>query len=111
MHLEISVLSKPGGRAYNEDAYGFWAGSGICFCVLSDGAGGQGGGDVASKLALMRRMSPSSFSEALGALTGEHSFALNMSEDGPPGFVSDTSSIAMSLRSASLNTVRTRCAM
>ena len=52
MRLEISVLSKPGGRAANEDAYGFWAGAGVCFCVLCDGAGGQGGGDVASKLAV-----------------------------------------------------------
>jgi len=52
MRLEISVLSKPGGRAMNEDAYGFWAGSGVCFCVVCDGAGGQGGGDVASKLAV-----------------------------------------------------------
>jgi len=52
MRLEISVLSKPGGRPMNEDAYGFWAGAGVCFCVLCDGAGGQGGGDVASKLAV-----------------------------------------------------------
>lgn len=52
MRLEISVLSKPGGRAVNEDAYGFWAGAGACFCVLCDGAGGHGGGDVASKLAV-----------------------------------------------------------
>jgi serine/threonine protein phosphatase PrpC len=52
MRLEISVLSKPGGRAINEDAFGFWASKGICFCVVCDGAGGQGGGDVASKLAV-----------------------------------------------------------
>ena len=52
MRLEISVLSKPGGRPTNEDAYGFWSGGGACFCVISDGAGGQGGGDVASKLAV-----------------------------------------------------------
>jgi serine/threonine protein phosphatase PrpC len=52
MRLEISVLSKPGGRATNEDAFGFWAGAGVCFCVVCDGAGGQGGGDVASKLAV-----------------------------------------------------------
>ena len=45
-------LSKPGGRAANEDAFGFWAGAGVCFCVVCDGAGGQGGGDVASKLAV-----------------------------------------------------------
>jgi serine/threonine protein phosphatase PrpC len=52
MRLEISVLSKPGGRGTNEDAFGFWAGAGVCFCVVCDGAGGQGGGDVASKLAV-----------------------------------------------------------
>jgi serine/threonine protein phosphatase PrpC len=52
MRLEISVLSKPGGRALNEDAFGFWANAGVCFCVVCDGAGGQGGGDVASKLAV-----------------------------------------------------------
>jgi serine/threonine protein phosphatase PrpC len=46
------VLSKPGGRATNEDAFGFWAGGGVCFCVVCDGAGGQGGGDVAAKLAV-----------------------------------------------------------
>lgn len=52
MQLEISVLSKPGGRPLNEDAFGYWANGGVCFCVVSDGAGGQGGGDVASKLAV-----------------------------------------------------------
>jgi serine/threonine protein phosphatase PrpC len=52
MQLEISVLSNPGGRERNEDAYGFWTGDGGCFCVVSDGAGGHGGGDVASKLAV-----------------------------------------------------------
>lgn len=52
MRLAISVLSKPGGRATNEDAFGFWANAGVCFCVVCDGAGGQGGGDVASKLAV-----------------------------------------------------------
>src|SRR5262245_53924146 len=52
MRVEISVLSKPGGRELNEDAFGFWANAGVCFCVVSDGAGGQGGGDIASKLAV-----------------------------------------------------------
>ena len=50
MELEIAVLSRTGGRAVNEDACGFWSGPGVCFCVLSDGAGGHGGGDVASKV-------------------------------------------------------------
>jgi serine/threonine protein phosphatase PrpC len=50
MELEIAVLSRTGGRSVNEDACGFWSGPGVCFSVLSDGAGGHGGGDVASKL-------------------------------------------------------------
>ena len=50
MELEISVLSKAGGRAINEDACGVWSHSNMCFCVLSDGAGGHGGGEVASRL-------------------------------------------------------------
>jgi len=57
MRLEISVLSKPGGRALNEDAFGFWANGGRCFCVVCDGAGGQGGGDVASKVAVSTALS------------------------------------------------------
>jgi serine/threonine protein phosphatase PrpC len=52
MQLEVSVLTDAGGRARNEDAYGFWSGGGGCFCVVSDGAGGHGAGDVASKLAV-----------------------------------------------------------
>jgi PPM family protein phosphatase len=50
MELEIAVLSRTGGRAQNEDACGCWSGQGVCFCVLSDGAGGHRGGDVASKV-------------------------------------------------------------
>ena len=52
MQLEISALSKPGGRDPNEDALGFWSEAGVCLCVVADGAGGHGGGDVASKLAV-----------------------------------------------------------
>lgn len=54
MQLEIAALSKAGGRAINEDACGVWSSADGCFCVLSDGAGGHGGGDVASKLAVSR---------------------------------------------------------
>src|SRR5438105_495861 len=52
MEFKISVLSKPGGRSVNEDAYGVWSTSNACFCVLSDGAGGHMGGEVASRLAV-----------------------------------------------------------
>ncbi|GAC1421022.1 MAG: protein phosphatase 2C domain-containing protein [Burkholderiaceae bacterium] len=54
MELKISVLSKPGGRAVNEDAYGVWSTPTACLCVVSDGAGGHLGGEVASKLAVKR---------------------------------------------------------
>ena len=75
MRLEISVLSKPGGRRVNEDAFGFWAGAGICFCVVCDGAGGHGGGDVASKLAVSTMLAwfqdePSCSDQAIEAALG-----------------------------------------
>lgn len=56
MQLEILTLSKPGGRLVNEDACGIWSSDLACFCVLSDGAGGHGGGDVASKLVVKQAL-------------------------------------------------------
>jgi PPM family protein phosphatase len=72
MQLEIAALSKPGGRTINEDACGVWSSQDACFCVLSDGAGGHGGGDVASKLTVSRvldwfRQRPECSSEAVEA--------------------------------------------
>ncbi len=52
MELDVLILSRAGGRPVNEDAGGFWSSERACFCVLSDGAGGHGGGDVASKIAV-----------------------------------------------------------
>jgi serine/threonine protein phosphatase PrpC len=78
MRLEVSVLSNPGGRERNEDACGFWTGGGGCFAVVSDGAGGHGGGDVASKLAVRVILSafrdePRCSGEAIdAALTAAH---------------------------------------
>ncbi len=48
--VELAILSRRGGRSYNEDACGHWhSGSHLC-CVVADGAGGHGGGDIASRL-------------------------------------------------------------
>jgi serine/threonine protein phosphatase PrpC len=46
--IEIVTLSKQGGRTYNEDAFGHWNDDRYVLCVVADGAGGHGGGDVAS---------------------------------------------------------------
>lgn len=49
MDLTIAVLSKPGGRQFNEDACGYWS-SNTAFCfVVSDGLGGYHGGQIASQ--------------------------------------------------------------
>jgi serine/threonine protein phosphatase PrpC len=48
--LEVALLSDRGGRKYNEDACGHWHSERHLVCVLADGAGGHGGGDIASRL-------------------------------------------------------------
>ena len=55
--LAIAMVSRLGGRGRNEDACGHWgwarqATSGPVCCVLADGAGGHGAGDVASQAAV-----------------------------------------------------------
>lgn len=50
MAVHLAVLSRQGGREYNEDACGHWHDRKRLVCVVADGAGGMGGGDVASKL-------------------------------------------------------------
>ena len=52
MEIELAILSRRGGRSYNEDACGHWHSDEHLCCVVADGAGGHGGGDVASKLAV-----------------------------------------------------------
>ncbi len=51
MEVEIVALSRQGGRDYNEDVYGHWNDGQFVACLVADGAGGHGGGDVASNIA------------------------------------------------------------
>jgi serine/threonine protein phosphatase PrpC len=72
MQLEVSAVSRAGARAVNEDAYGVWSAPSACFCVMSDGAGGHRGGQVASKLVVSRvldwfRAAPACDPQSIGA--------------------------------------------
>jgi len=51
VEIEIITLSKQGGRVYNEDVFGHWHDDRYVACVVADGAGGHGGGDVAAAIA------------------------------------------------------------
>lgn len=51
MEIEIVALSKQGGRSYNEDVHGHWHDGRFVVCMVADGAGGHGGGDVAAATA------------------------------------------------------------
>ncbi|MET1077911.1 MAG: PP2C family serine/threonine-protein phosphatase [Pseudomonas sp.] len=63
--VEFATLSRQGQRAYNEDACGYWhSAEGACF-IVSDGAGGHGGGDVASETAVRTMLSAFSASPLL----------------------------------------------
>ncbi|VTU38912.1 PP2C family protein-serine/threonine phosphatase [Variovorax sp. PBL-E5] len=48
MEIEIVTLTKQGGRPYNEDVFGQWNDGRFVACLVADGAGGHGGGDVAA---------------------------------------------------------------
>jgi len=49
--MKIASLSRQGGRPYNEDVFGQWNDGRFVACVVADGAGGHGGGDVAADIA------------------------------------------------------------
>ncbi|RYF71261.1 MAG: serine/threonine-protein phosphatase [Comamonadaceae bacterium] len=51
MEIEIVTLSRQGGRSYNEDVHGHWHDERYVVCLVADGAGGHGGGDVAAATA------------------------------------------------------------
>ena len=48
----VTGVSRKGGRARNEDAYGEARALGILCAVVADGLGGHNGGQIASKLAV-----------------------------------------------------------
>lgn len=64
LYFNVAMLSKPGGRKCNEDACGHWSSKNRLCCVLADGAGGHGGGDTASRLAVTSLLT--GFSKAQG---------------------------------------------
>lgn len=70
VQIELAIQSRRGGRNYNEDACGHWNSDSHLCCVVADGAGGHGGGDRASKLAVQHiiatyAQSPDSSPEAI----------------------------------------------
>ena len=50
--VSLAALSRPGQRECNEDAFGYWEGAEGLVAVLCDGAGGHGGGQAASRIAV-----------------------------------------------------------
>jgi serine/threonine protein phosphatase PrpC len=76
VQLEIAVMSRQGGRDYNEDACGHWHSDSQLCCVVADGAGGHGGGDIAARLAVRYMIercadTPVSSSDDVRALIGD----------------------------------------
>lgn len=55
--VEFATLSGQGRRSYNEDACGYWTSSEAACFIVCDGAGGHGGGDVASETAVRTLLS------------------------------------------------------
>lgn len=55
--VEFATLSGQGRRSYNEDACGYWSSRDAACFIVSDGAGGHGGGDVASETAVRTLLS------------------------------------------------------
>ncbi len=89
MHIELALMSERGGRDYNEDACGHWHSERYLCCVLADGAGGHGGGDVASKFAVSHVLQgyaamPAHHPQALEALLLDTNRALLAHRAGNP---------------------------
>jgi serine/threonine protein phosphatase PrpC len=50
LQFEIVTLSRSGARESNEDIFGTWHNERFLVCLVADGAGGHGGGDVAAAI-------------------------------------------------------------
>lgn len=57
MQIEYASLSRQGGRDKNEDACGYCITDSGSLFVVSDGAGGHGGGEIASETAIRTALS------------------------------------------------------
>ena len=88
--LEVALLTDRGGRSYNEDACGHWHSPNQLCCVLADGAGGHGGGDIASRIAVQELIGrfaqqPTALGAELGELLRQTNDALRSQRE--PGTV------------------------
>ena len=87
--LSSAYVSRVGGRKRNEDACGYWTSDAGCCWVVSDGAGGHGGGDIASRLVvktILERFAanPSVSGEAVvSLLQSAHDEVMNAKEAEP----------------------------
>lgn len=91
LDVDTAWLSRIGGRKRNEDSCGYWTSEAGCCWVVSDGAGGHGGGDVASRLVvstILERFSahPEVSSEAVvGLLEAAHAAVMKGKASPSPG--------------------------
>lgn len=100
MECRISALSRVGGRERNEDACGYLQENGIVCCVLADGAGGHGGGDVASRVAVeavLREFlaQPEASVAAVGALLGHANDAVLQQQGSDPALADMRSTLVV----------------
>jgi serine/threonine protein phosphatase PrpC len=63
--VEFATLSGQGARSYNEDACGYWTSPQASCFIVSDGAGGHGGGEVASETAVRTLLSAFAWAPSL----------------------------------------------
>lgn len=63
--VAFATLSGQGARSYNEDACGYWTSDRASCFVVCDGAGGHGGGEVASETAVRTLLSAFSVAPSL----------------------------------------------